>query len=133
MLFFLFTPLRFPLIVHLSVVRILHDLRADDRLFALRGVACGLAVKQSLDLSIGERYPIHFCDIHTALTLAVPAKFTLDYICTAFRAFANRLMTAIRKRNRLIDRTVFTAHISDKLLNARHEHRFGQAAVFDLL
>ena len=96
---FLFTPLRFPLIVHLSVVRILHDLRADDRLFALRGVACGLAVKQSLDLGIGKLHAVHLCDIHTALTLAVPAEFTLDYICTAFRAFADRLMTAVRKRN----------------------------------
>ena len=130
---FLFTPLSFPLIVHLPIVRILHDFRADDRLFALRCVACGLAVKQSLDLGIGKLHAVHLSDVHTAFALAVPAELTLDYLTAAFRAFANRLMTAIRKRNRLIHRTVFTAHLSDKLLNARHEHRFGQAAVFYLL
>ena len=98
-LLFLFTPLRFPLIIHLAIVRILHDLRADDRLFALRCVACGLAVKQSLDLGIGKLHAVHLSNIHTAFALAVPAKLTLDYLSTTLRAFPDRLITAVRKRN----------------------------------
>lgn len=131
-LLFLFTPLRFPLIIHLAIVRILHDLRADDSLFALRSVACGLAAEKCLDLSSGKLHAVHFCNIHSALALAVIAEFALYNLSTAFRASSGRLM-AVRKCNRLIRRAVFPAHFSHKLLNAGHKDRFGQAAVFDLL
>ena len=130
---FLFTPLRFPLIVRLAIVRIFCDFRVNDSLFALRCVACGLAVKQRLDLSIGKLHTVQLCDIHTAFALAIKAKLTLDNLSTAFRAFADRLITALRKRNGLVGRAVFTAHFCNILLNARHKDSFRQFTVFDLL
>lgn len=107
---FLFTSFRFPLIIHLSIVRILHDLRADDRLFALRCVACGLAAEKCLDLSVGKIHAVHLSDIHSALALAIKAELSLDNLRTALRTFSDRRVRAVRKRNGLISRAVFIAH-----------------------
>ncbi len=49
-----------------------------NHLLCRRFVACGLAVKQSLDLGIGKLHAVHLCHIHIALALAVEAELTIE-------------------------------------------------------